>query len=115
MHRINLLPVVIVLLFTGCDVPTGYEYDLINKNKWPQKVTGTFSYVDSGSYDGDYAMWAIGILELPNSEESILIEFKGNVLKVAGIDHEFGVPDPLTVEVEAPIDRYFQVKRVILE
>ena len=102
-----------IMIVSSCDVPVGYEKELADSKVWPQTISGSLYIVDAGSFNGDYAEWAIGHLEIPGKEESISLEFKGEVLKEAGISLEFELPDSLTVEINPPIERYFQVIRVI--
>jgi hypothetical protein len=113
MMKLRYLTLILSIFLSACDVPEGYEKELIENDTWPQVVSGTFSFLDSDTGDGKYAEWAIGIIDVPSKSDSILIEFRGNVLKDAGIDLEFNVPDPVTLSIGPPKERYFQVQGVV--
>jgi hypothetical protein len=113
MMKFRYLIFVCFLFLLACDVPEGYEKELIETNEWPKTVSGSFSFLDSDTGDGKFATWAIGILEVPEKNDNILIEFRGNTLEKAGIDLEFNIPDPVTVSIGPPKERYFQVRGIL--
>ena len=103
----------ISFLLKACDSPTGYEKSLSDSREWPQKIVGTFYFLDSDLGDGTYAEWAIGTFEPLDTSESILVEFKGNTLKNAGIDLNFEFPKPVTLVINQHQNMYFQVEKVV--
>jgi len=113
MLKLRYLITLCTSLLSACDVPEGYEKELIDNDIWPQTISGTFTLLDSDLGDGKYAEWAIGTLDVQGKNDGVLIEFRGNVLKKAGIDLEFNIPDPVTVSVESPKEMYFQVQGII--
>ena len=89
------------------------ELLLESNTVWPFKISGTLSIIDVGSVDEyDFPHWTIGEFEIENVEGSILVEFKGDTLKNAGITDEFEYEDPLTILVELSIEEYYQVKSI---
>ena len=100
------------ILSAGCDRLSGYEKKLADSTEWPQVIEGSFYLLDADQGDGNYANWAIGTFEPMGTDESILIEFKGNTLKEADIDLDFDYPYPLVISVNKPINMYFQVVRI---
>ena len=89
------------------------EARLQENNEWPVKLTGTLEIIDAGSFNGDFAEWAIGEFEVADNGGDILVEFKGKTLKLAGIDLTFEYSDPITLWVNYEIEQYYQVERVL--
>ena len=79
---------------------------------WPQRITGEFFLLDSGSEQGKYPHWAIGTFELVGFNEPILVEFKGPVLENAGVTTEFDLPRKIALWISAPEQEYYQVVKL---
>lgn len=86
------------------------EQLLESNTDWPFKIRGTLSIIDAGSIDeDDFPHWTIGIIELENVDGKILVEFRGDTLRNAGITDEFEYGDPLTLLVNPSVEEYYQV------
>jgi len=114
MNKLLAKTIILLMAITmmSCDELTGYEKQLAHSEEWPQKIEGSFYLLDADEGNGKYASWAIGTFEPKGTGESILVEFRGDVLKLAGIDLEFEHPDPMVILVNQPIKMYFQVDKI---
>ena len=60
------------------------EEMLTENTEWPYAINGVLNIIEAGDYDeGDYPRWIVGFLEITNSPDEILIEFKGNIAQKA--------------------------------
>ena len=102
-------------LATGCESESDTaevnraEEMMLENNNWPKKLTGNVDVLDSGSYEGDFAYWAIAIFEVSDPPGDILIEFRGDILKKAGIDSNFEFTNPVSITVNQAVEEYYQV------
>ena len=86
------------------------EQLLVSNTSWPFKIRGTLSIIDAGSIDeNDFPHWTIGEFELENVDGKVLVEFRGDTLRNAGITDEFEYGDPLTLLVNPSFEEYYQV------
>ena len=53
------------------------------------------SFVEAGGWDGDYATWGVGSLEMDDSDEEILVDLNGN----AAVDAKFDIDSGKKVRV----------------
>ena len=86
----------------------------LNGNKvWPKKVKGKFFLSDSAGDDKYPFYWVIGELEISNFKNSILLEFKDEILIKSGLSQNEDFPETISVEINPAIEEHYQVVSVI--